>query len=200
MPLSSSKSSSPSHPYPTTHIPKKQLTPIERAMIIGAHKCSASYTLISARLGFPRSTIHNTIKNATVRESCCMSRPRPGRPKKLDKGDRERIVEAIERNPKVTNNELREIIGASVCNRTLMRFRKEMRVARAREGGGDGLDGGHNERGKRREESAAGIGCTDSVVHEYPITPSHSLDGNTFLPADLQQLADFHGMEGALES
>ncbi|KAI5300617.1 hypothetical protein KEM56_002320 [Ascosphaera pollenicola] len=56
-----------------------ELSPLDRAAIMGAHYCGTSQHKISKCLNIPRSTVRYTIKQAEERDNHA-SKPRSGRP------------------------------------------------------------------------------------------------------------------------
>lgn len=78
----------------------KEFTPTLRARICELHNIGWGYKRIHKRYSWiPLSTIAYTIKKEPERRDG-VSKPRPGRPKKLTKADQTHILGVIDENPR----------------------------------------------------------------------------------------------------
>ncbi|KAJ5108255.1 hypothetical protein N7456_004930 [Penicillium angulare] len=74
-----------------------------------------------------------TIPYTTIQSTCARERkrqknetsPRSGRPKKLDETDKERILDAIDENPRVKYDDLLAEVDHKVCRRSIQRLLRE---------------------------------------------------------------------------
>jgi transposase len=87
--------------------PKSELTPALRERICELHDAAKwGYKRIQKRYPFISvSTVRYTIKKDRERLGG-VSKPRSGRPKKLDEADRAKLLAAIEENPKITREDM----------------------------------------------------------------------------------------------
>ncbi|KAJ5475057.1 hypothetical protein N7539_008123 [Penicillium diatomitis] len=84
----------------------KELTPTLRARICELYAINWGYKRIHKRYPWiPLSTIRYTIIKERERQDS-ISKPRKGRPKKLTKADKDRIIQVIHENPRVTQEDL----------------------------------------------------------------------------------------------
>lgn len=87
--------------------PRSELTPALRERICELSQAAGwGYKRIQKRYPWVSlSSIRYTIKKDRERLNG-VSKPRSGRPRKLDKADRERLLNALEENPKITRVDL----------------------------------------------------------------------------------------------
>ena len=78
--------------------PKKELTPLKRAEILGASKCGIPNYLIADALNEDKSLIRKTLNKALIRNNQ-RSLPRSSRPKKYTDRDYRKLVNYIRKNP-----------------------------------------------------------------------------------------------------
>jgi len=75
-------------------VKKKELTIIERGIIIGFHKAGESERAISKKTGHSKTAIHNTITKYH-KTSVLTTAPQSGRPKKLTERDKRHLKSII---------------------------------------------------------------------------------------------------------
>ena len=97
---------------------RRELTPYERAQIIGAAKCGVNPSTISARLLHSRRTVRSTLSLESLRSNG-KSQPRSGRPKKYSKYDERLLVCIVHQFPKFTYTQLRAFTGLKLCDNTI---------------------------------------------------------------------------------
>ena len=74
-------------------IPHKELSSAQRGEIVGAYRFGTRAATIARTLGFPPSTVYDTI-NRYKQTGSVQSKPRPGRPKSLNDRD-QRVVKRV---------------------------------------------------------------------------------------------------------
>jgi len=77
---------------------RHELTPIERAYLIGRHDASESFNHISHETGVPKTTVINTVQNAKT-QSTTNSLPR-SRPRKTDVRDDRILCREARKGPR----------------------------------------------------------------------------------------------------
>lgn len=86
--------------------PRSELTPALRERICELYAIGWGYKRIHKRYPWiSLSGIRYTIKRESERKSG-VSKPRSGRPRKLDEADKQRLIDAITDDPKVTREDL----------------------------------------------------------------------------------------------
>ena len=90
---------------------RKQLTEFQRGEIIGAWKFGHSESKISEKLNRPKSTINKVI--ATYKKGIEVPPPRTGRPPKITERDNRHLMQVLNKNRRITINELCEDFIAS---------------------------------------------------------------------------------------
>ncbi|KAJ5578154.1 uncharacterized protein N7459_007118, partial [Penicillium hispanicum] len=100
----------------------KELTPAIRERICELHAIGWGYKRIHKRYPWiPLATIRYTVKKEP--ERCeCISKPRSGRPRKLNELNKERIMYAIQDNPKITREDLLAEVDNKVKYRLIFRL------------------------------------------------------------------------------
>jgi transposase len=120
----------------------KEVSETKRAQICVLHSIGWGYKRIAAHEGMARSTVA-TICRRYAGTDDFSTKPRAGRPTKVNEEDIQALNDKIEANPDITYKELKDsLVGNDVSERTIKRrlARKKTRV----EGGGKGgrfLDG-----------------------------------------------------------
>ena len=102
----------------------KDLTPLERAKIHGAHLVGASLGAITEALNHARSTVQSTIELLDKRVDYS-SQPRSGRPKTYGSRTKRKILRLARQNPKWTYRKLLEQIGIKISKSTVVRILNE---------------------------------------------------------------------------
>jgi transposase len=103
--------------------PRSEFTPALRERICELHSAAGwGYKRIQKRYPWlSLSGIRYTIKKDRERLSG-VSKPRSGRPKKLNEADRERLLNAIHENPKITQEDmLTEVSHKFACFLAILR-------------------------------------------------------------------------------
>jgi transposase len=100
---------------------RKELTPSERAQLVGAAKVGTPITQIARVFSIDESTVRYTLKKHDIRNNDA-SLPRSGRPKALSDRDRRTILRMIRMNPKMTCGKLIQEAGLEVSKKTVYRM------------------------------------------------------------------------------
>jgi transposase len=102
---------------------RSELTPALRERICELHSAAQwGYKRIHKRYPWiSLSTIRYTIKKEHERRAG-VSKPRSGRPKKLDKSDKVRLFEAIHGNPRITREDLLTKVSYKVKTSSIRRL------------------------------------------------------------------------------
>ncbi|KAJ5479957.1 hypothetical protein N7530_005466 [Penicillium desertorum] len=100
----------------------KELTPAIRERICELHAIGWGYRRIHKRYpDISLSTIRYTVNKESERRDG-VSKPRPGRPKKLTEADKDLILNAIREDPKITAEELLAKVDHKVTYRSIKRL------------------------------------------------------------------------------
>jgi transposase len=105
------------------HRIRKELTPTQRAQIVGAAKCGQTITQIAKTFGIPIPTVQSTIERDPQRQDY-QSRPGRGRPSKTTVREVTSIVNYVRANPKHTYTQIRQNVAPLISNRTISRILK----------------------------------------------------------------------------
>lgn len=97
---------------------------MERAGIMGAYKCGVPIRQIALSLGWSRTTVHDTIKKADLRENHA-SLSRPGRPRKLTDRQKREIIRQVRLNPTKTKKAILENLAFPIGTRAFNNVLKE---------------------------------------------------------------------------
>jgi len=100
-----------------------ELTPQERAKIVGAREVGASWRQIGRAFGISPSTARNTVARASKRVDS-VSQPRSGRPRELSERDERHILRTLQQNPRIKHNALVEKCGINVARSTISQMLK----------------------------------------------------------------------------
>lgn len=99
-----------------------ELTPAIRERICELHAIQWGYKRIQKRYPYiPLSTIRYTIKKEHERQEG-VSKARSGRPKKLSEAEKDRILESIHGNPRITQEDLLASVDHKVKIRSIQRL------------------------------------------------------------------------------
>jgi len=106
-------------------ITHKELTSEEREQIIGAHRCGTKPATIAKTLGFPPSTVYDTV-NRFKQSGSAQPKARPGRPQSLSDRDQrvvKRTVLAGRHRPlgEITN-EVNTRLDMDLCQDTMRKY------------------------------------------------------------------------------
>ncbi|KAI5302346.1 hypothetical protein KEM56_000771 [Ascosphaera pollenicola] len=104
---------------------KRELTPMERAGIMGAYKCGVPIRQIALKLGWSRTTVHDTIKKAGLRDNHA-SLARSGRPSKLTDRQKRDIIREVRQNPTKTKKAILEGLAFPIGKRAFNNVLKEV--------------------------------------------------------------------------
>ena len=100
----------------------KELTPAIRERICELYTIGWGYKRIHTRYPYiPLSTLRYTIKKESERREG-VSKSRSGRPKKLSEADKDRILNAIHGDPKITAEDLLTEVDHKVKYRSIQRL------------------------------------------------------------------------------
>jgi transposase len=100
---------------------RKELTPIQRAQIVGAIDGGASIRETAKRLGFPYSTVRSTVKASPQRHNH-QDIPRAGRPPKWGARDERFILKYARRHPKATYAQIRAEMPTPLSRETIRKI------------------------------------------------------------------------------
>jgi transposase len=100
---------------------RKQLTPIERAEIIGASKCGVRPGKIAKDLLVPRTTVYTTIDRAPQRDNH-KTRVRSGRPREYTRYRKRILLRVVRQFPKYTYKQLWAFSGLKMHDSTMRRI------------------------------------------------------------------------------
>jgi len=91
---------------------RRELTECERAKIIALSEDGQSVRKISKKLGYPKSTVQDTISRYKTKGGT-NSAPRCGRPSLLDENAKNHLKEIVENKPRITANEIQKDFAES---------------------------------------------------------------------------------------
>ena len=100
------------------------LTPVQRAKIIGAAEHGISPSQIATTYGLKYTTIQSTIQLDPERDNC-NSQPRSGRPKSYTDRDVRIVLRFVRKHPKATYTEVKSEIGLDISHSTIKRILRE---------------------------------------------------------------------------
>ncbi len=109
---------------------RRELTPAQRAEIIGAHRLGVTAPEIAARLGYKQPTVYYTLRMAEKREDN-KSRPRGG-PRKTDAEKDKLLAEVAMAAPTQPLRDLNRNVVPEVSVRTVQRRLKEKTIQKYR--------------------------------------------------------------------
>ena len=113
----------PLTPISSNIIPNKELSPYQRAIIIGRSQAGQKPSQIGKELHIPRDIVKYTIhKNDSRNEAHSITRP--GRPRKLSLRDERAILRILRLNPKITWRQLLKESNTHASKSTYYRMLK----------------------------------------------------------------------------
>ena len=80
---------------------RHELPDFERGRIVGAADFGGNPSEIARRYEIPRTTVRSVIQNPTQRNNS-----RTGRPRSLDERDERRLLREVQKNPKISYQDL----------------------------------------------------------------------------------------------
>jgi transposase len=117
----------PLRPISSNIIPNKELSPYQRAIIIGRAQAGQKPSQIGKELNIPRDTVKYTLQKDPIRNEA-QSIPRSGRPRKLSLRDERAILRILRKNPKITWRELLKESNLNVSKSTYYRMLKRHNI------------------------------------------------------------------------
>jgi len=94
-----------------------------RKRIVGLHNEGMGYRKISAQLLVPVNSVGTIIRKRKIRNTT-LSKPRTGRPRKINNRAARKLVRSVVQRPQTTREELKNDLktsGIEVCNHTVSR-------------------------------------------------------------------------------
>ena len=107
---------------------KKELTPYERGLVLGAKITGRSEAEISEVFNIPDSTVRDTVTLAAQRKDG-HSKPRSGRPKCLSDREERILIRHIRLNPKDEYKTIKEATGLQISNSTIKNICRKYGIA-----------------------------------------------------------------------
>ncbi|KAJ5493973.1 hypothetical protein N7463_010060 [Penicillium fimorum] len=127
----------------------KDLTPAIRERICELHSIGWGYKRIHTRYpAIPLSTIRYTVKKESERREG-VSKPRSGRPKKLTEADKDRLLNAIHGDPKITAEDMLTEVNHKCTVERGIGVRREWTFIRPKDQPREGQCQGLPHRGKQ---------------------------------------------------
>jgi transposase len=103
---------------------RHELSEFDRGRIVGAHDAGMSERQIVEMYGFPKTTVHRTIKDFEE-HGIVEARPRSGRPPVLDDRDKRHLVQIVEKNHRAplanTTAQIQDITSKNISISTVRR-------------------------------------------------------------------------------
>ena len=108
-------------PVPKTGRKGKQMTDVEKGMIIALCWVYGVYATVSKIVGRPWSTVKSFLERHYIRGTTS-NRKRSGRPEKLTKRQKRQILRAVKNDRRCTREEIRKLFCPNVTHSTLDRL------------------------------------------------------------------------------
>jgi len=103
---------------------RKELSPYQRGILVGASRASAKFSEISQALSVPKSTVHDTLKVDPERDNG-KSKPRTGRPLAYTARDEHKILRFVRRDPKSTYDDVQKACRVDFSTTTIKKILKK---------------------------------------------------------------------------